>query len=82
MKDFPDRDDGVIATSIIALAKAIGLKVLAEGVETPEQVAFLKEYDCDEYQGYYFSRPISAKQIEMMVREEQSLSEGIWLESV
>ena len=82
VKDFPDRDDGVIATSIIALAKAIGLKVLAEGVETPEQVAFLKEYDCDEYQGYYFSRPISAKQIEMMVREEQSLSEGIWLESV
>jgi diguanylate cyclase (GGDEF)-like protein len=82
VKDIPDRDDGVIATSVVALAKAIGLRVLAEGVETPEQVAFLKEYDCDEYQGYFFSRPISAKQIEMMVREEQAPTEGVWLDRV
>lgn len=82
VKDIPDRDDGVIATSIVALAKAIGLKVLAEGVETPEQVAFLKEYDCDEYQGYFFSRPISAKQVELMVREEQAPAEAVWLDSV
>ena len=72
VKDIPDRDDGVIATSIVALAKAIGLKVLAEGVETQEQLAFLKQFDCDEYQGYFFSRPISAAEIEPLVKASQS----------
>jgi len=72
VKDFPDRDDGVIATSIVALGKAIGLKVLAEGVETSEQLEFLKEFDCDEYQGYFFSRPISPEEIESIVKENPS----------
>jgi len=69
VKDFPDRDDGVIATSIVALGKAIGLKVLAEGVETPEQLDFLKEFECDEYQGYFFSKPVSPEEILSMVKE-------------
>ena len=72
VKDFPDRDDGVIATSIIALGKAIGLKVLAEGVETPAQLEFLKKYDCDEYQGFFFSRPVSAAEIESLVKANHS----------
>ena len=63
IKEIPDQDDGVIAASIIVLAKALGLKVLAEGVETEEQVAFLKAHDCDQYQGYYRSRPLSGEQI-------------------
>lgn len=75
VKDFPDRDDGVIAKSIVALGKAIGLKVLAEGVETREQLEFLKEFDCDEYQGYLFSRPISAEKVELMMKERQSTIE-------
>ncbi|TWU48139.1 Cyclic di-GMP phosphodiesterase Gmr [Rubripirellula reticaptiva] len=58
IKDFPDSDDGMIATSIIALAKSLGLKVLAEGVETKTQLEFLRYHDCGEYQGYYFSRPV------------------------
>jgi diguanylate cyclase (GGDEF)-like protein len=63
IKDIPDADDGQIASTVIVLAKALGLKVLAEGVETEAQLAFLKERDCDEYQGYYLSRPVSPAQV-------------------
>jgi diguanylate cyclase (GGDEF)-like protein len=63
VKDIPEADDGQIASTVIVLAKALGLKVLAEGVETEAQLAFLKEHDCDEYQGFYLSRPVSAEQV-------------------
>jgi len=63
IKDIPDQDDGVIAASIIVLAKALGLKVLAEGAETEEHVAFLKAHDCDQYQGYHRSRPLRGEEI-------------------
>lgn len=63
VKDIPDSDDGVIASSIIVLAKSLGLKVLAEGVETVDQLNFLKHHDCDEYQGYYFSEPALPDQV-------------------
>ena len=64
IKDIPDQDDGVIASSIIVLAKALGLKVLAEGVETQDHVDFLKYHDCDEYQGYLLSPPVGPNQVE------------------
>ncbi|XZE35442.1 putative bifunctional diguanylate cyclase/phosphodiesterase [Pirellulaceae bacterium SH501] len=64
VKNIPDNDDGMIASSIITLAKALGMSVLAEGVETVEQLNFLKYHDCDEYQGYYFSRPVSAEEVQ------------------
>ncbi len=63
IKDIPDSDDGLIAASIIVLSKALGLKVLAEGVETDAHIEFLKAYDCDEYQGYYLSRPVAAEEV-------------------
>ena len=63
IKDIPKADDGQIASTVIVLAKTLGLKVLAEGVETEEQLAFLKEHDCDEYQGFYLSRPVLAAQV-------------------
>jgi diguanylate cyclase (GGDEF)-like protein len=63
IKDIPEADDGQIASTVIVLAKALGLGVLAEGVETEAQLAFLKEHDCDEYQGFYLSRPVSADQV-------------------
>lgn len=56
-------DNATITRAIIALAKQLHLKVLAEGVETAEQLRFLREAGCDEVQGYYFSRPVSADEI-------------------
>ncbi len=63
VKDIPDTDDGVIAASIIVLAKSLGMKVIAEGVETEQQLMFLKSHDCDQYQGYYLSPPVSAEKV-------------------
>lgn len=63
VKDIPETDDGVIATSIIVLAKSLGMKVIAEGVETEQQLKFLKFHDCDQYQGYYLSPPVSAEKV-------------------
>jgi EAL domain-containing protein (putative c-di-GMP-specific phosphodiesterase class I) len=62
VKDIPDDDDGVIARSIVVLAKALGLKVLAEGVETKAQLEFLQSLDCDECQGYLLNPPASAEE--------------------
>ncbi|MCA1979195.1 MAG: bifunctional diguanylate cyclase/phosphodiesterase, partial [Thiobacillus sp.] len=53
-----DSDDAEIATAIIRLAHALNMRVVAEGVETQEQVAFLKKRGCDEIQGYVFARPL------------------------
>ena len=58
IKDIPHEDDGVIASSIIVLAKSLDLRVIAEGVETQEHVQFLKMHDCDQYQGYFLSPPL------------------------
>jgi EAL domain-containing protein (putative c-di-GMP-specific phosphodiesterase class I) len=55
-----DADDAVIVRAIIALGHNLGLKVLAEGVETEQQIEFLRANGCDELQGYYFSKPVSA----------------------
>ena len=54
-----DSDDAEITTAIIRLAHALNLRVVAEGVETPEQVAFLRDNGCDEIQGYIVSRPVT-----------------------
>jgi diguanylate cyclase (GGDEF)-like protein/PAS domain S-box-containing protein len=53
-------DDSIIVSAIIGMGRNIGLRVIAEGVETAEELAFLKANDCDEAQGYYFSRPVPA----------------------
>ena len=58
-----DKDDYALVKTIIALGHALGLGVVAEGVETKEQLAFLKKYDCNIAQGYYFHRPLEHKQI-------------------
>jgi EAL domain-containing protein (putative c-di-GMP-specific phosphodiesterase class I) len=52
--------DAAIAQAIISLGHALGLRVLAEGVETAEQLHFLREHKCDECQGYLFARPLNA----------------------
>ena len=53
-------DDREITRAIIAMGQNLGLKVLAEGVETEAQVTILKESGCDYIQGYYYSRPLPA----------------------
>ncbi len=58
-----DSDDAEIANAIIRLAHALNMRVVAEGVETPEQVAFLKSHGCDEIQGYVFARPLPPDKI-------------------
>jgi EAL domain-containing protein (putative c-di-GMP-specific phosphodiesterase class I) len=52
--------DMAITSTIIAMAHHLGFKVLAEGVETPAQLAFLKQQGCDSYQGYLYSKPLPA----------------------
>ena len=58
-----DNDDLAIVRAIIALARAMRLEVIAEGVETEEQLALLRREDCLQYQGYFFGRPMDADSI-------------------
>jgi diguanylate cyclase (GGDEF)-like protein/PAS domain S-box-containing protein len=61
-------EDTAIVTAVISMARSLGLKVVAEGVETPEELAFLQENQCDEAQGYYFSRPVAPEQFAELLR--------------
>jgi diguanylate cyclase (GGDEF)-like protein/PAS domain S-box-containing protein len=68
-----DRNDAAIALAIISLARGLDLKVIAEGVETAEQCAFLRKHGCDEIQGYYFSRPVPPEELAAMLRARKRL---------
>jgi diguanylate cyclase (GGDEF)-like protein/PAS domain S-box-containing protein len=59
-----DADDAVIVQTIIAMAKNMGLKIIAEGVETQEQCLFLKQHGCQHFQGYLFSKAVPIEQFE------------------
>jgi diguanylate cyclase (GGDEF)-like protein/PAS domain S-box-containing protein len=64
-----DANDRSIATAVISLGQKLNMKVIAEGVETDAQLKFLTEHQCDEIQGYHFSRPIEAGAVEAMLRK-------------
>ena len=65
--------DAAIALSVISLAHNLNMKVLAEGVETREQLAFLTEHGCDEMQGWYFSRALPADAFTALLLEKKNL---------
>lgn len=75
VKDIVDDEDATtIAKTIILMGHSLGLKVLAEGVETQEQLALLKEFGCDEIQGYLFSKPVPAGEISQILKEDKRLN--------
>ena len=65
-----DPDDKAIASAIISLASSLGLRTIAEGVETPGQLAWLRMQGCDEAQGYFFSPPVSATELVAWARSQ------------
>jgi diguanylate cyclase (GGDEF)-like protein/PAS domain S-box-containing protein len=69
-----DRGDAAIVKSVVALSHSLGIRVVAEGVETPEQLAFVVEHGCDEVQGYLLGRPEPAHLIEVQLRPARALN--------
>ncbi|HEY0845865.1 MAG TPA: EAL domain-containing protein [Noviherbaspirillum sp.] len=61
--------DAAIATAVIAMAHRLDLKVVAEGVETEGQLSYLRELDCDQVQGYFFSRPVPAEAFTSLLKD-------------
>ncbi|HJV02987.1 MAG TPA: EAL domain-containing protein [Burkholderiaceae bacterium] len=70
VNDVPG-DGAAIATAIIAMAHSLNLKVVAEGVETEQQVRFLREAGCDVMQGYYFAKPMAPELLERLLSERR-----------
>lgn len=69
IQDLPNNiNDAAICRAIIAMAQSLNLRVLAEGVETEEQMHFLQRENCDEMQGYLYSKPLSPEEISEMIR--------------
>jgi len=67
--DLPNNEnDKAVASAVISLGQKLNLKVIAEGVETDEQMAFLRDNNCDEMQGYHFSQPLPAQGIEFLIK--------------
>jgi EAL domain-containing protein (putative c-di-GMP-specific phosphodiesterase class I) len=69
-----DADDASLVTAIIAMGHALQLNVIAEGVETPEQLDFLIRHGCDGMQGYLFSRPLPAEEITRLLQSGKKMN--------
>ena len=67
-------DETTIVSAIISMAQSLKLRIVAEGVETAEELAFLEAHECEEAQGYYFSRPVPAAQFAALLANQQALA--------
>ncbi len=77
VREIPaDADDAAIAGTVITMAHSLGLKVVAEGVETAAQLNFMREHSCDAMQGYYLSKPLPAEQFEAFLKNGARLASG------
>ena len=69
-----DSDDASIVNAVISMGKSLKMRVVAEGVETAQQLAFLQHHGCPEAQGYYFSRPVVAGEFAQLLRRNAVLT--------
>ncbi|MNQ77366.1 Phytochrome-like protein cph2 [compost metagenome] len=69
-----DEDDATIVRTIIQLARNLGMQVIAEGVETAEQEAYIIAQGCNEGQGYLYSKPLSARELTLYLKQARRLS--------
>src|SRR5688572_21072718 len=72
-----DMDDAAIVRATIGLAHNLRLRVIAEGVETADQLHFLRSLGCDEYQGYFKSQPLTAEDFERAIRADRREAETL-----
>ncbi|HYX22446.1 MAG TPA: EAL domain-containing protein [Thermoanaerobaculia bacterium] len=72
VRDLPsDKDDAAIAMAVIAMGRSLELEVIAEGVETEEQLAFLKGHQCDQLQGFLLSKPLAPRDFDRFLDESR-----------
>ena len=69
-----DKDDAAIVGAIMAMAESLGLEVVAEGVETSEQLAFLEQKHCQRVQGFYFSKALDISDLLLYVDQREKAS--------
>jgi EAL domain-containing protein (putative c-di-GMP-specific phosphodiesterase class I) len=74
MEMTENSDSRAIVSSIIFLAQSLGLQTVAEGVETEEQLRFLQQKECDQYQGFFFSRPLPADELTQLLKKSMENS--------
>ncbi|MES2354185.1 MAG: EAL domain-containing protein [Pseudomonadota bacterium] len=65
-----DQNDKAIASAMVALGHRLDLKVIAEGVEREDQITFLRDHNCDEMQGFLFSKPVAPKEVEALLQTQ------------
>ena len=73
--DYDDPRGRSIIECVIEMAKRLKIKIIAEGVETEEQFRYLRDFECDMIQGYFFGKPMTFEQLQELVREEYNQDE-------